>query len=106
VFIDFTARWCLSCQVHDRVAFSNDRVRQRFSELGIVALKADWTTRDATITAALASYGRNSVPVYVLYGSNPAEEPVFLPEVLTPGIVLDALAKLDEPALVEQMTKG
>jgi len=90
VFIDFTAAWCLSCQVNERVALETPAVRQRFRELGIVALKADWTLRDETITRALASYGRRGVPLYVLYGPG-APNARLLPEVLTPGIVLTAL---------------
>lgn len=91
VFLDFTAAWCLSCQVNERVAFSSEEVQQRFDELGIVPLKADWTSRDETITQALARYGRNSVPLYVYYAAGEDQEPVILPEIITPGIVLEAL---------------
>jgi thiol:disulfide interchange protein len=89
VFIDFTAAWCLSCQVNDRVAFGSDEVQNAFREKGIAALKADWTNRDPVIAAGLAAFGRNSVPLYVFYP--PGKEAVLLPEILTPGIVLDAL---------------
>jgi thiol:disulfide interchange protein/DsbC/DsbD-like thiol-disulfide interchange protein len=91
VFIDFAARWCLSCQVNEQVALANASVANRFRELGVVTLKADWTDKNPAIAAALASYGRASVPLYVLYGAG-APQPVFLPELLTPGIVLSALA--------------
>ena len=94
VFIDFTADWCLSCQVNERVALDTDDVQERFRDLGVVLLKADWTRRDDIITRALADYGRSSVPLYVLYDGK-SDEPVFLPEILTPGIVLAALEKLD-----------
>ncbi len=94
VFIDFTAAWCLSCKVNEQVAFGAKSVQDRIRELDVVMLKADWTTRDETITRALAEFGRNSVPLYVLYDGT--AEPVILPEILTPGIVLDALAKLDK----------
>jgi thiol:disulfide interchange protein/DsbC/DsbD-like thiol-disulfide interchange protein len=93
VFIDFSAKWCLTCQVNERVALRSKRVEQRFRELGIVALRADWTDRSEMIARAIASYGRAGVPLYVLYGKG-AEQPVLLPEVLTPGIVLEALSKL------------
>ena len=93
VFIDFTAAWCLSCKVNERVAFGSAEVQRRFDELEIVPLKADWTTRDDEITRALASYGRNSVPLYVVYGAG--DGPLILPEILTPGIVLDALEKIE-----------
>lgn len=93
VFIDFTAAWCLSCQVNERMALGASRVQERFRTSGIVALKADWTLHDEMITRALASYGRRGVPLYVLYGPG-SEQPRLLPEVITPGIVLDALAEV------------
>jgi thiol:disulfide interchange protein DsbD len=91
VFVDFTAAWCLSCQVNEKIAFTDDAVISRFRELNIVALKADWTSRDPEITKALAQFGRNSVPLYVLYTGNGNEKPTILPEILTTGIVLEAL---------------
>ncbi len=90
VFIDFTAAWCLTCQVNERVAFGSREVQERFRQLGVVALRADWTRRDDAITQALASYGRSGVPVYVLYAPG-AGEPHLLPEVLSAGMVLGAL---------------
>ena len=95
VFVDFTAAWCLSCQVNERVAFSSEEVQRRFAELGIVPLKADWTNRSEEITRALAAFGRNSVPLYVLYNPAGGGQPTLLPEILTPGIVLDALNQID-----------
>ena len=90
MFIDFTAAWCLSCQVNERVTFSSSEVQDKFKELGITAIKADWTKRDDEITKALASYGRNSVPLYVYYPAGENSEALLLPELITPGIVLDA----------------
>jgi thiol:disulfide interchange protein/DsbC/DsbD-like thiol-disulfide interchange protein len=94
VFVDFTAAWCISCQVNKRIALRNNEVEKRFSELGVVLLKADWTTKDPAITAALAEFGRNAVPLYVLYSSERNAAPVLLPELLTPGIVLTELDKM------------
>lgn len=91
VFIDFTAAWCLTCQVNKKVALRSRPVRERFQELGVVLMKADWTNRDDRITEALARYGRSSIPLYIYYPRGKGESPVILPEVLTPGIVLDAL---------------
>ncbi|MBD3409168.1 MAG: DUF255 domain-containing protein, partial [Ignavibacteriales bacterium] len=90
VFIDFTAQWCLSCQVNEQTALADADVVEAFERKGIVALKADWTKRDETIARALEGYGRNSVPLYVLYDVH-AEKPDFLPEILTAGVVLDAI---------------
>lgn len=95
VFVDFTAAWCLSCQVNKRVALSDSRVVEQFETLGVVPVQADWTSRDPEITRALAEFGRNSVPLYVLYTGGPDSEPEILPELLTPGLVLDALKKVE-----------
>jgi thiol:disulfide interchange protein len=95
VFIDFTAAWCLSCQVNEQVAFSSEEVQNKFKELNIQTFKADWTSYDEKITKALAKYGRNSVPLYIVYSGKNSEEPKILPEIITPGIILDALKSLE-----------
>jgi thiol:disulfide interchange protein len=98
VFVDFTASWCLSCQVNERVALRTAEVDAAFRRANVALLKADWTERDDAISQALTALGRSGVPAYVLYSSNSAtgsgDAPVLLPEALTPGIVIDALSKL------------
>ena len=91
VFIDATAAWCLSCQVNKRTSLQTAAVEAAFDRAGVVRVRADWTTRDPAITALLASFGRSGVPMYALYPGG-GEAPRLLPEVLTPGLVLDALA--------------
>ncbi|HSB61152.1 MAG TPA: protein-disulfide reductase DsbD domain-containing protein [Vicinamibacteria bacterium] len=91
VLIDFTAAWCLTCQVNERVALRDREVRRRLAAGGVALLEADWTRYDPAIGAALASYGRQSVPLYVLYGRQPGAPPRLLPEVITPAVVLRAL---------------
>jgi thiol:disulfide interchange protein DsbD len=93
VFVDFSAAWCLSCQVNERVALNRPEVQQAFQSANVVLLRADWTRHDEAITQALTTLGRSGVPAYALYvpGEN---NPRLLPEVLTPGIVTDALSKL------------
>ena len=98
VLVDFTADWCLTCQVNERVALRDAAVQARLREKGVVTLRADWTRHDAGITRALASHGREGVPLYVLYGARGAA-PAVLPEVITPGIVLDALDEETGPAV-------
>ena len=93
VFVDFTASWCLSCQVNERVALDRPQVRQAFASANVVLLRADWTRHDPDITQALAALGRDSIPVYLLYLPGQSN-PQFLPAVLTPGIVVEALDKL------------
>ena len=93
VFVDFTASWCLSCQVNERVALSQPEVQQAFQAANVALLKADWTRHDEAITQALTALNRSGVPAYALYIPGQTD-PQMLPEVLTPGIVTDALAKL------------
>lgn len=93
VFIDFTAAWCITCKANERIVFSSSEVKQRFRDLDVVMVKADWTNRNPEITRALESYGRNGVPLYVLYNGS-VSEPLILPELLSPGIVLDALDRI------------
>jgi len=93
VFVDFTAAWCVTCQVNKRIALNRAEVAKALSERGVVALKADWTNHDPRITAALAELGRNALPVYALYAPGQAR-PLLLPEVLTASLVVDEIAKL------------
>lgn len=92
VFVDFTAAWCVSCQVNKRLVLHSEATMQAFERAGVALMRADWTNRDARITEALAKLGRNGVPVYLLI--RPGQEPLLLPEILTGGIVSDALATL------------
>jgi thiol:disulfide interchange protein/DsbC/DsbD-like thiol-disulfide interchange protein len=97
VFVDFTASWCLSCQVNERVALSRPEVQKAFADANVALLRADWTQHDDAIGQALAGLGRSGVPAYVLYIPGEAS-PQLLPEVLTPGIVTEALGNLPHSA--------
>ena len=90
VFVDFTAAWCLSCQVNKRTSLRSADVVARLHALGVATLEADWTNSDPQITAALAALQRNAVPVYAVYPKG-GGTPELLPEVLTPSVVLAAL---------------
>ena len=91
IFLNVTAAWCISCQVNERVALRTGAVRDAFAARGIAYLKADWTRGDPAITALLRDQGREGVPLY-LYWAPGAAAPVELPQILTEGIVLQALA--------------
>jgi thiol:disulfide interchange protein DsbD len=92
VFIDFTAAWCLTCQVNERVTLSNPDVQAAFRSKNIAFLVADWTRRDPAITSALQKYGREGVPTYVILRPTPNSKPQLLPEIITPSIVLKSLS--------------
>jgi thiol:disulfide interchange protein/DsbC/DsbD-like thiol-disulfide interchange protein len=90
IYVDFTARWCATCQTNKKLVFGSDEVKRVFRERNVATLKADWTMQDPHITAELARYQRSAVPFNVIWLPGKAE-PVILPELLTAGIVLDAL---------------
>jgi thiol:disulfide interchange protein DsbD len=91
VFVDFGADWCWTCKVNERVVLSRDDVKAALAASGAVLMKADWTRADPAIGAALKGFGRAGVPVYVWYGKG--QEPVVLPEVLTPQSLMNALKR-------------
>jgi len=92
VFIDFTAAWCLTCQVNERLTLSHPDVQAAFRANNIAFLVADWTRRDPAITSALHKYGREGVPTYVILRPDPNSTPQLLPEIITPSIVLKSLS--------------
>ena len=92
VFIDFTAAWCVTCQVNKQTTLRDPQVLQAFAEKNVLLLQADWTRQDPVISQALAALGRSGVPVYVLQA--PGKEPQLLSELLSPTLVLQALAGL------------
>jgi thiol:disulfide interchange protein len=96
VFVDFTADWCLSCQVNERVVLERPEVLSKLQDGKVALVRADWTRHDEDIARALASLGRSSVPTYALYPGTPGAPARLLPEVLTPNTVLDALKGLPE----------
>jgi len=93
VFVDFTADWCLSCKVNERVALAGDEFAEALRANSVVAMKADWTRADPRITEALTAFGRSGVPLYVVYPRDPSRQPIVLPQILTPGLVRDALTR-------------
>ena len=91
VFVDFTAAWCVTCQVNERTALATQAVADAFKKTGAVYLKADWTNRNADIAKALSAEGRSGVPLYLLYDAGGTGDPKILPQLLTSGAVVEAL---------------
>ncbi len=91
IFIDFTADWCLNCQVNKQTSLEVPRVSQRIKELRVTTFLADWTRPNNEILEALRSFDQSGVPLYVIYPADRKKPPIILPQILTPQIVLDAL---------------
>ncbi|MBI3348902.1 MAG: thioredoxin family protein [Burkholderiales bacterium] len=96
VFVNLTAAWCISCLVNERVALSRPEVKDAFAKAGVVYLKGDWTREDPKITAVLKAHGRSGVPLYLYYAPGAAEAQV-LPQILTPGLVVETVQAGSSP---------
>jgi len=92
VFVNFTADWCVTCKVNERAALANEGTRALFAGNDAVYMVADWTRRDDLIARELERFGRSGVPLYLVYSPGKAE-PEILPQLLTPGIVADAVKR-------------
>jgi thiol:disulfide interchange protein DsbD len=93
VFVDFTAAWCVTCQFNKRTTLGSADVLAAFDAKRVLLLRADWTRRDAAISAELARLQRSGVPVYALYAPG-AAGPTLLSEILSRDEVQRALATL------------
>ena len=95
VFVDFTAAWCITCLVNERVALETPATRKAFEQAGVVKLKGDWTNRDAEITGVLKELGRAGVPLYLFWAPG-ADRPKILPQVLTESLILSELSSIQQ----------
>ena len=99
VFVYFTADWCLSCKANERTALATDSVGEAMIERGIKVVEADWTSEDPVITEWLGKYGRVGVPLYLYYPTGATvDTALVLPQLLLPGIVIDAIDAADAAA--------
>ena len=94
VLVDFSAAWCVTCLVNERVALDDATVAARLHHDGVVTLRADWTNRNPAITAELSRYARSGVPLYLLYPAGLRRQAVVLPQLLTPALILNALDRM------------
>ena len=93
VFINITADWCITCLANEKVTLSTDTVQQALQQAGITYLKGDWTNHNPEITDLLKQYGRNGIPLYIMFPADDSAQGELLPQILTVDIVLEAIAK-------------
>jgi len=89
VFVNMTAAWCITCLANEQTTLNTERVQNALQQLGITYMKGDWTNQDPEISRVLDQFNRPSVPLYIFYPADPADEPVLLPQILTPSIVIE-----------------
>ena len=90
ILVNFTADWCVTCKINERTSLSSARVAEAMTASNALYLVGDWTSRDDAITRELERHGRSGVPLYLVF--RPGQpEPEILPQLLTEGVVIDAL---------------
>jgi thiol:disulfide interchange protein len=91
IFLYFTADWCVTCKVNEAAAIDRSETEKLFRDKGVTIMVGDFTRRDPAIARFLAEHGRSGVPLYLYYPSQ--GEPAELPQLLTPGIIADAVSR-------------
>ena len=91
VLVDFTADWCLTCQLNARTSIEVPSVSNLLKELKGVAFKADYTHFPDNITEELNRHNRAGVPLVLVFPADTNKPPFVLPELLTENIVLEKL---------------
>jgi thiol:disulfide interchange protein len=81
VFVDFTAEWCFTCKVNEKLLLNTSRFSDFAQKNGILLMKGDWTKKDDAITTFLKRYNVFGVPAYFLKKKN--GEIIFLGELVT-----------------------
>jgi thiol:disulfide interchange protein DsbD len=90
VYVDFTAKWCITCQTNKKVAYTSE-VKKAFKDNEVLLLRADKTKPNPEIDAVIAQLGRAAIPVNALYVPGKEDDPAVTPATLTPGLLLDLL---------------
>ncbi len=99
VFAYFTADWCVTCKVNERVAIKTATAAAAFKENGVTVMVGDWTNQNPDITEILMRYERAGVPMYLYFppGAS-ADEGQLLPQILTPSLLAGAVSNVSQPA--------
>ena len=91
VFIDVSADWCLTCKANEAAVLDRKDFRKTLDSAGVIRIKADWTRETPEVNALLKSMGKSGVPAYAIYPKGDANKQIVLPELLTAGLILEAI---------------
>ena len=94
VLVNFTAAWCITCLVNEKLVLGTADIQAELKQQGVVYMKGDWTNRNPEITRVLEQHGRSGVPLYLLFPADPQAQAMVLPNILTRSIVEEYLARL------------
>ena len=90
IFVDFTASWCITCQVNEKTSLSTQAVKEALAQTNTLYMVADSTKFNPDVDDAMSEFGQGGLPMYLVYPAD-GGPPKVLPQVLTPTIVVNAL---------------
>lgn len=90
IFIDFTASWCITCKVTEKLVLQTESFKDLLRQHGLVFMIADWTNPNDEIDAFLKARGRQGIPYYLIIPNDGRDE-IKLPDILTLQSVKNAL---------------
>jgi thiol:disulfide interchange protein DsbD len=89
MFLDFGAKWCMTCLSNEKTVTTTKEMKAAFKAKHVVLIRGDFTKKNPEMQAFMKKFGRAGVPFYVLY--IPGQEPVLFPEIINIPMVKKAL---------------
>ena len=90
IFLDFTADWCVTCQLNKLTTLDSKKLQKYFNKNDVKLLRGDWREKDEKILSFISKFERYGIPVNIIYGPGD-KQGVLLPEILTKDIVINEL---------------
>ena len=90
ILLDFTASWCVTCQVNKITTLDSKKLKDFIIQNNVKIMRGDWSKRDKDILEFISKYGRFGIPVNIVFGPRDGKG-VILPEILSKDIVINQL---------------
>lgn len=93
VFVDITAKWCVSCHVNKLNVLQTKDIQEVLTQPDVVAMRGDMTRPSEALLQYIRKHDRTGIPFNAVYGPNVASptEPILLEPILSTDAVKDAL---------------